>query len=543
MVDMGKVAAKKLLQEFPDEIKITTGKIGTSEIPTDPMSIEEMDMILTMHPRENWKKCHGRSDFETQLGVVLKQFAGVNTSIQQPIAMRFNELMTGAKTDVIVKVLGNDLDQLADIANKIESKIKPIEGIADLYVAKAEGMPQIFITYKRAALMQYGVTVEDVGRTLRMAIAGEKAGVIYEENRRYDIVVKLKNASSQNLSEMGEVMILTENGTQIPLKMLADIEIKNAPMAVFRENAERSVNVNLNVRGRDVASVVSDIKRLVENQIKVPSGYHITYGGQFENLENARNRLILVVPAALLLILLLLYLSFQNMKESLLIFSAIPFAAVGGVFALALRGMPFSISAGVGFIALFGVAVLNGLVLIGHFNLLEKEHRKKVSDEVYNQTLVSFKNRIAFEGALDRFRPVIMTATVASLGFLPMAIANGAGAEVQKPLATVVIGGLITSTLLTLILLPVLYTFIIDKIKISSKSLVILLLIASKSLVFAQNTEGVVLSSEQEAIDLALKNNALLSKNQTQIEQARLLIPTAKTIAPTERFLRIGLAQ
>jgi heavy metal efflux system protein len=538
MVVMGNAVAKKLLAEFPNEIKITTGKIGTSEIPTDPMSIEEMDLILTMYPKDLWKKCTSRSDFETQLNAVLGEIPGVNTSIQQPIAMRFNELMTGAKTDVIVKVLGNDLDQLADIANKIEAKIKPIEGIADLYVAKAEGMPQLFITYKRPALMQYGVTVEDVGRTLRMAIAGEKAGVIYEENRRYDIVVKLKNASSQNLTEIGEVMILTENGTQIPLKMLADIEIKNAPMAVFRENAERCVNVNLNVRGRDVASVVTDIKNTVENQIKVPTGYHITYGGQFENLENARNRLLLVVPAALLLILLLLYLSFQNMKESLLIFSAIPFAAVGGVFALALRGMPFSISAGVGFIALFGVAVLNGLVLIGHFNLLEKEHRKKVSDEVYNQTLLSFKNRIAFEGALDRFRPVIMTATVASLGFLPMAIANGAGAEVQKPLATVVIGGLITSTLLTLILLPVLYTFIIDKIKIPSKTLIVLFIIASKSLVFSQNTEGVVtLNSEKEAIDLALKNNALLSKNQTQIEQARLLIPTAKTIMPTDFFV------
>jgi heavy metal efflux system protein len=537
MVEMGKASAKKLLEEFPDEIKMTTGKIGTSEIPTDPMSVEEMDMVLTMHPRDKWKKCVGRSDFEEKLDAVLGKIPGVNTSIQQPIAMRFNELMTGAKTDVIVKVLGNDLDELAEIANKIEAKIKPVEGIADLYVAKAEGMPQLFITYKRPALMQYGVTIEEVGRTLRMAIAGEKAGVIYEENRRYDIVVKLKNTSSQNLTEIGEVMILTENGTQIPLKMLADIEIKNAPMAVFRENAERSVNVNLNVRGRDVASVVDDIKRLVESQIKLPQGYHITYGGQFENLENARNRLLLVVPAALLLILLLLYLSFQNIKESLLIFSAIPFAAVGGVFALALRGMPFSISAGVGFIALFGVAVLNGLVLIGHFNLLEKEHRRKVSEEVYNQTLVSFKNRIAFEGALDRFRPVIMTATVASLGFLPMAIANGAGAEVQKPLATVVIGGLITSTLLTLILLPVLYTFIIDKIKISSKTLMILLLIGSKSLVFAQNTEGVVLSSEQEAVDLALKNNALLSKNKAQIEQAKLLIPTAKTIAPTDFFI------
>jgi cobalt-zinc-cadmium resistance protein CzcA len=450
MVDMSKNVAAHLLKEFPDEIERTTSKIGTSEIPMDPMSFEELDLILSMKEKDKWKRCHDRAEFEAQLDSVLQKIPGVTSSIQQPISMRFNELMTGAKTDVIVKVLGPDLEKLADVANEILQKVHETEGVADIYVAKAEGMPQLFITYKRDAMKRYGLNSDDVGRTIRMAMAGEKAGVLYEENKRFDIVVKLQNAQNQSFSDMGEILVPTPNGMTIPLKMLADIEIKNSPMAVFRENSERSVNVNLNVRGRDVASVVNDIQNIVEKQVKLPEGYRVTYGGQFENLQNARARLMIVVPAALLVILMLLFLAFGNMTESLIIFSAIPFAAVGGIFALQLRGMPFSISAGVGFIALFGVAVLNGVVLIGHFNQMEK-------DGMTNPL------RRILQGATDRFRPVIMTATVASLGFLPMAIAAGAGAEVQKPLATVVIGGLITSTLLTLVLLPVLYSVFLNK--------------------------------------------------------------------------------
>jgi cobalt-zinc-cadmium resistance protein CzcA len=415
------------------------------------MSFEELDMILTMKEKEHWTRCRDRADFENQLSTVLVKIPGVNHSIQQPISMRFNELMTGAKTDVIVKVLGPDLDKLADVANDILRKVEATEGIGDIFVAKAEGMPQFFISYKRDALKRYGTTSEDVGRTIRMAMAGEKAGVLYEENKRFDVVVKLQNAQNQSFNDMGELLVPTPDGMNIPLKMLADIELKNAPMAVFRENTERSVNVNLNVRGRDVASVVHDIQDIVEHQVKLPEGYRVTYGGQFENLQNARDRLMIVVPAALLVILLLLFLAFGSIKESLIIFSAIPFAIVGGVFALQLRGMPFSISAGVGFIALFGVAVLNGVVLIGHFNQLEKE------EGMHNPL------RRVLKGATDRLRPVIMTATVASLGFLPMAIATGAGGEVQKPLATVVIGGLISSTLLTLVLLPVLYAVFFHK--------------------------------------------------------------------------------
>jgi heavy metal efflux system protein len=458
MVEMSKAVGEKILKEFPNEIVQATGKIGTSEIPMDPMSVEEMDMILTMHPKPDWKRVKNKEDFEKQLDEMLATIPGVVTSIQQPIAMRFNELMTGAKTDVIVKVLGPDLDKLADIANEILKKIQHTEGVADPNVAKAEGMPQLFVTFRRDALLRYGFTIDEVNTALRMAMAGEKAGILYEGNKRFDIIVKLQTTDNQKLKDIDEVIVTNAQGIALPLKQLADINIQTGPMAVNREANERNVNVNLNVRGRDVASVVADIQNIVSTKVKLPQGYRITYGGQFENLENAKKRLSLVVPAALLLILLLLYLTFDNFKASLLIFSAIPFAAVGGIFALLLRGMPFSISAGVGFIALFGVAVLNGMVLIGHYQQLKKEgeHDDSVSSPLGVGGLV-------ITGAVNRFRPVIMTATVASLGFLPMALASGAGAEVQKPLATVVIGGLITSTILTLVLLPILYSILFKK--------------------------------------------------------------------------------
>ncbi|MBL7813593.1 MAG: CusA/CzcA family heavy metal efflux RND transporter [Saprospiraceae bacterium] len=519
MVEMSKSVGALVKKEFPNEILETTGKIGTSEVPTDPMSVEEMDMILTMNDRDKWQRCHSRTEFEEQLNAILEKIPGVTSSIQQPIAMRFNELMTGAKTDVIVKVLGPDLDKLAEVANDILKKIKNTAGVADPYVAKAEGMPQLFVTYKRDAMMRYGVSTDEVGRTLRMALAGEKAGVLYEESRRFDVIVKLQTLDNQKLDDVGKLSVTTENGSQIPLSMLADIEIKTAPMAVNRENGERSVNVNLNIRGRDVATTVAEIQHIVDSKIVLPQGYRITYGGQFENLENARTRLLLVVPAALLMILLLLYLSFGTLKESLLIFTAIPFAAVGGVFALELRGMPFSISAGVGFIALFGVAVLNGMVLIGYFKQLHLEGRDNLNSRI-------------LRGAIDRFRPVIMTATVASLGFLPMALAAGAGAEVQKPLATVVIGGLITSTILTLGLLPVLYAiFMSQKSKPSLSKKVILFLLAVCCLPKMAMSQSI---SEQEAVNMALKNHPLMLKNQSQITHAKQMVGTAKMITPSE---------
>jgi heavy metal efflux system protein len=449
MIETGKIVGTLLRREFPNEILLTNGKMGASEVPTDPMSIEEMDLVLKMKDRKDWKRCTNRADFEAELGKILAKVPGIFTSIQQPIAMRFNELMTGAKTDIIVKVLGPDLEKLAEIGENVEKTIQGTAGAQDIGLVKAEGMPQLFVTYRRDALLRYGMTVENVNNVLQMAIAGKKAGVMYEGNRRFDITVRLNSPETQKTTDISELLITNAQGVQIPLKYLADIKIQTSPMAVNRENNERCVNVNLNVRGRDVQSVVEEIRAKISKKVKLPQNYRISYGGQFENLENAKARLQVVVPAALLLILLLLYLTFNDLKQSLLIFTAIPLSAIGGVWALVLRGMPFSISAGVGFIALFGVAVLNGMVLIARFNQLKSN-------------ILDPKQRI-LQGVSDRFRPVIMTATVASLGFIPMALATGAGAEVQKPLATVVIGGLITATLLTLIILPILYSFFAEK--------------------------------------------------------------------------------
>ncbi|MCC7246137.1 MAG: efflux RND transporter permease subunit, partial [Saprospiraceae bacterium] len=392
MIRSAEHAAKDIQAYFPDEVKSCTGKIGTSEVPMDPMSIEEMDMVVAMHPRDKWKRVKTRAEFEKELQSVLDQVPGVFTSIQQPIAMRFNELMSGAKTDVIVQVLGPDLDRLSTIGNQIVKEVNKIPGAEDVSVAKAEGLPQMFIEYRRDALARYGLAVGDVNKALQIAIAGRKAGMLFEGNQRFDIIVKLREQTDRPLDILDKIMITTPTGAQAPLRELADIGIKEGPMAVNRVDGERCVNVALNVRGRDIAGVVADVQQAVASRVSLPDGYRVTYGGQFENLQNAQQRLSIVVPAALLIILLMLYFSFGTVRESLLIFSAIPFAAVGGVLALWLRGMPFSISAGVGFIALFGVAVLNGMVLIGYFQQLEKEGMHRVFERIR-------------AGVKSRFRP------------------------------------------------------------------------------------------------------------------------------------------
>jgi heavy metal efflux system protein len=528
MVSMGKIVGGLLLKEFPNEIELTNGKMGTSEVPTDAMGIEEMDLVLKMHDRNKWKRCHTRADFEKECNDVLEKVPGIKTSIQQPIAMRFNELMTGAKTDVIVKILGIDLDTLGILGNKIVKAIHKVEGATDVAVVKAEGMPQLFVTYNREALSRYGMSIDQVGDILQTAVAGRKSGVIYEGNRRFDVVVRMESPEMQKIEDLGNLLVSNSQGLQIPLKALAEIKIENGPAVVNRQNNERCLNVNLNIRGRDVQSVVADVQNIIKEKIKLPSGYRVTYGGQFENLINAKQRLMIVVPAALALIFLLLYLTFNNLRESLLVFSAIPFAATGGILALFLRSMPFSISAGVGFIALFGVAVLNGLVLIGYFNQLEKEGMEDVKQRIIT-------------GVMTRFRPVIMTATVASLGFLPMALASGAGAEVQKPLATVVIGGLITATILTLVLLPALYSLIYTKKtslgtpKSKTKTATVLLIIISSLSANAQ--QNTTINSEQQAIDLALAQHPILQKDKAIIERNRVLIATGKTIPSAEIYL------
>jgi cobalt-zinc-cadmium resistance protein CzcA len=364
--------------------------------------------------------------------------------------MRFNELMTGARQDVVIKIFGEDLDTLARYAGRIARMLPSVEGATDLFVERVTGLPQIVIHFNRERLAIFGLSIEDVNQVVNAALAGQSAGQVYEGERRFDLVVRLAEQQRQSIPDIKNLFIATPAGTTVSLDQIADVVLQNGPNQIQREDAKRRITVGFNVRGRDVESIVDELQQKVERGIKMAPGYYITYGGSFKNLVEARQRLLIAVPVALLMIFLLLYFTFGTLRQSILIYTAIPLSAIGGVLALWVRNMPFSISAGVGFIALFGVAVLNGIVLIAEFNRLKTEG-------------LTTLNEIIVKGTALRLRPVIMTATVASLGFLPMALSKGSGAEVQKPLATVVIGGLITATLLTLIVLPCLYAYVEKK--------------------------------------------------------------------------------
>lgn len=445
-VEASQKAAEILLREFPDEVKEVVGKIGAAEIPVDPMGLEACDLMIILKDKGEWKKATNREELAEKMGQALEALPGVTFGFQQPIQMRFNELMTGVRQDVAVKIFGEDLDVLTDLSQQVAKIVGSVQGARDLYVEQVAGLPQIVASINRDEVAKYGLNVEDINRAINTAFAGQSAGLVFERERRYDLTVRLVSQSRQNIEDVRNLFVSSPKGEQIPLKQLAEVEFRMSPNQIQREDAKRRIIVGFNVRGRDVASVVEDLQQKIDQQIDFPAGYYPTYGGQFENLKEAQARLSVAVPVALLLILMLLFFTFHSIRQSLLIFTAIPMAAIGGVFALLLRDMPFSISAGVGFIALFGVAVLNGIVLIAEFNRLKKEG-------------VSDLKEVVLKGTFVRLRPVLMTAAVASLGFLPMALATSAGAEVQKPLATVVIGGLISSTLLTLIVLPCLYIY------------------------------------------------------------------------------------
>jgi cobalt-zinc-cadmium resistance protein CzcA len=438
-------ANKILLENFP-EITSAVCKIGAAEIPTDPTPMETGDYIITLKDKSEWVSAETREELVSKMEEALIPLAGVKFEFQQPIQMRFNELMTGSKQDIAIKIFGDDLDILSEKAADVEKIIKTITGVQDINVEKVTGLAQIQVEYNRDRLAQYGISIEDVNRVLRAAFAGSQAGVVFDEEKRFGLVVRLDKDYRQNLDDVKNLTIALADGHQVPFEQLADISIKSGPAQVSRENTKRRITIGFNVRGRDVKSVINDVTGQLDQKILLPTGYYISYGGQFRNLEAAQKRLSIAVPVALLLIFILLYFTFHSAKQSLLIFTAVPMSAIGGIFALWLRGMNFSISAGVGFIALFGVAVLNGIVLIAEFNRLEQEGITDITERV-------------LKGLKTRLRPVIMTAAVASFGFLPMALSTSAGAEVQKPLATVVIGGLITATLLTLIILPVFYIF------------------------------------------------------------------------------------
>ncbi len=442
-------AVTVLQDNFPEVEKIVT-RIGASEIPTDPMPLEMTDIMITLKPRDQWKSASSFDELADKMSKAIEVVPGLTTGFQFPVQMRFNELISGARQDVVCKIFGEDLDTLAAYATKIGAIAKTVSGASDMYIETITGLPQIVVDYKREALAHYRLSIDEVNRTVQAAYAGEKAGVIYENERRYDLVVRLDEQARHSLEDVQRLLIATPMGNQVPLEQVADVHIKEGPNQIQREDAQRRIIVGFNVRGRDVESVVKELEEKVKQELKLPAGYFIRYGGQFENLIEAKARLSIAVPAALLLILVMLYFAFGSLKYGILIFSAIPLSAIGGVMALWLRGMPFSISAGVGFIALFGVAVLNGIVLIAEFNRIKKAGMNDI-------------NRIIIEGTSVRLRPVLMTAAVASLGFLPMALSQGAGAEVQRPLATVVIGGLLTATFLTLIMLPILYRWLEKK--------------------------------------------------------------------------------
>ena len=435
-----------LMKKFPEVIQVV-GKTGTSEIPTDPMSLEDSDQIVILKDREAWTSATGREELANKMQQALAGVPGVSMEFQQPIQMRFNELISGAKSDISIKIYGEDLAVLFQKAQQAATLIRPLAGVGDLKVEQVVGLPQLRVTYDRQKLAQYGLKVADLNTLLRTSFAGEIAGQVYENERRYDLVVRLDSAHRQGLDDLRGLLVDLPDGRKLPLEEVATVAFRNAPMQISRDDARRRINIGVNVRNRDVQSLVQDIQGRLSTGLKLPAGYTIKYGGAFENLQRATARLEVVVPIALLLIFMLLYFSFRSVKEALLVFSGIPLAAIGGIFALWLRGMPFSISAGVGFIALFGVAVLNGIVLMASLNELAAAGGTNIHARVLRATA-------------ERLRPVLLTASVASLGFLPMALSTSAGAEVQKPLATVVIGGLISATLLTLVVLPVLYSLV-----------------------------------------------------------------------------------
>ena len=434
-----------LKSKFPEVIQVV-GKIGTSEIPTDPMSLEDSDQMIILKDRADWTSASTREELANKMQLALAGVPGVSLEFQQPIQMRFNELISGVKSDVSVKIYGDDLDVLRAKADEAAALIRPLAGVGDIKVEQIIGLPQLRVTYDRAKLAQYGLRVMDLNTLLQTAFAGQTTGQVYEGERRFDLVLRLDSLHRRGPDDLNQLLVSLPNGSQIPLSAVATVALKPAPAQISRDDARRRVNIGVNVRGRDVQSLVQDIQGKLKTGLRLPPGYSIVYGGQFENLNHAKARLAVAVPVSLVLIFMLLFLAFRSVKEALLIFTGIPLAAIGGVLALGIRGMPFSISAGVGFIALFGVAVLNGIVLVASLNELATAGVRNVRERVLRATE-------------ERFRPVLLTAAVASLGFLPMALSGSAGAEVQKPLATVVIGGLITATLLTLVVLPVLYTF------------------------------------------------------------------------------------
>lgn len=501
-VEYTQKAAHILIRDYPEVEKVVT-KIGSGEVPTDPMPMEASDLMVILKDKKEWTSAKTFPELAEKMGKSLEAVPGITTGFQYPVQMRFNELMTGARQDVVCKIFGEDLDSLSAYAARFGEIIKTVEGAQDLYIEPITGMPQVVIKYNRANIAQYNLDIAGINKVVNTAFAGQSTGKVYEGEKRFDLMVRLDETQRENLQDIRNLLIPTPKGNQIPLYQVADVQIIEGPAQIQREDAKRRIVVGFNVRGRDVQSIVNELQGKADKQMEFSPGYYVTYGGAFENLNEATNRLMVAVPVSLALIFILLYFAFRSVKESLLIYTAIPLSAIGGIFLLALRGMPFSISAGIGFIALFGVAVLNGIVLIAEFNRMKQTGDK----DLY---------QIALLGTKTRLRPVLMTAFVASLGFLPMAVSNGAGAEVQRPLATVVIGGLLFATFLTLFVLPTLFVLFeklkFPKLTFGRKSATLLILLGLSGSAFSQSI------TLEEAVKMATENN-LSAKSQNLLAE------------------------
>ena len=522
-IEVTSKASLILLKNFPEIEKIVT-KIGSSEVPTDPMPIYAGDMIIALKKRGEWTSAKTYAELEQKMSKALDALPGLDFGFQYPVAMRFNELMTGAKQDIVCKIFGDNLDTLAHYAQKLAKLCEQIEGTEGLYVEEVTGLPQITIHYDRNKIAQYGLNIQEINQVVNAAFAGQETGAIYEGDKRFSLVVRLKKEKRNDLTDVQNLLIPTSKGTSIPLSMVANIELVHGPNQVQRERGQRRIIVGFNVRGRDIQTTVQELQNKVSHSLHLPSGYLITYGGSFENLQAATERLYFAVPLSLALIFLVLYLALGSISQALLIYSAIPLSAMGGIFSLYLRGIPFSISAGVGFIALFGVAVLNGIVLISEF--------KRLKNQMNGNDL-----RVILEATQLRLRPVIMTASVASLGFLPMAISQGEGAEVQRPLATVVIGGLIIATVLTLFVLPILYLSLTRKnylqLNFSMKTMLLVL-----GMSFATHAQTPI--TLKQAIDKAIAQHHLLKNEKLIAEYHQQVTKTAGALPSTQLGLEYG---
>ena len=535
---------KTILDNFP-EVTEMVSRIGVAELPTDPMPMDIADMFIILKPQSEWTSAETKEELIDKIKDKLAFIPGVNYEFSQPLELRFNELMTGVRQDVAIKLFGEDLDALASYAQKMSEIIGTVEGVADIKVEATKGLPQMTVKYERAKLAQYGLNVQELNTIVRTAFSGEVAGVIFEGEKRFDLVVRLKDEHKTSIDDLKNIYVELPNGQQLPLKEVATISYQGGPMQISREGTNRRTYVGINVRGRDVESVVNEIQEKLDAQLDLPPGYYIKYGGSFENLQRAKSRLIIVVPIALALIFVLLFFALKSFSQTIMIYVAIPLSAIGGIFSLWLRDMPFSISAGVGFIVLFGVAVLNGLVLISSMNELKQEG-------------MSLKERI-IKGTKERIRPIFLTASTDILGFLPMAISTSSGAEVQRPLATVVIGGMLTASILTLIIIPILYSIVearAERKKLKSDSnegfniggasiatLLVIPLIGAFTL-FDQTAQAQVSDVKQltldEAISFGLSNNGNVKAAETEVKRLGALKGTTFDLGKTDVGVQYG---